>query len=124
MILFAMSLFAVARVEKNMGRNVRLTVFARGKPKKFDPHDTSYKCICILFNTETGSTRTCDGAIGWQAGYLVVHVFDVAENDLVRVRVVNGRNETWECEDFPARSRNADLLFREANSQPVVEGVQ
>jgi hypothetical protein len=108
-IILLFSLHAISRLERSTGRNVRLTFFIKGKPKRFDPQDSSYKCTFTLFDANSGNTRAGEIPVGFQLEYMTVHIFDVREEDLVRIRIANAAGDVWESEEIPARQRKIDI---------------
>ena len=68
----------------------------------------AYKCICTLYNEDTGTQMVFENAIYWEAGFLATTVKGVGRNEYLAARLEAG-DKVWLCDRFHASERRVDV---------------
>ncbi len=68
-----------------------------------------YVCKIYVYNQDTDGEREITPQLKRANGYLCAYLDGIQESELVKVRVVNGNNETWESEYFDAHVAKAEM---------------
>lgn len=83
---------------------INVKVYLTTKPNSFIRSDSSYEAEYIIFNENTGDSKSFNTRPFWEAGYLTVLVKDVGEKDYLTVKLKNSNDELWESDSFHSRS--------------------
>lgn len=74
-------------------------------PRKFDPHS----CTVTIFNQDTDEERTLDTIPKRANGYLSMFLESLSDQELIKVRLLNNSNESWESEYFNPSVAKAEM---------------
>ena len=88
---------------------ITVKLYFRSTPKL--PKSQAYKCVCTLYNEDTGTKTTVEAEPYWEAGVLAVTVKAVGRDDYLEVRVEGG-GKVWSCDRFHASERRVDIKRR------------
>jgi hypothetical protein len=70
-----------------------------------DPHD----CKIAIYNKESDEQREVDIVPKRENGYLCAYLDGIEEEELIRVNVVNSKNEKWESQFFSPNIAKAEM---------------
>lgn len=74
-------------------------------PKKADPHN----CTVTIFNQDTDEERHIAAVPKRANGYLSMFLDSLSDQELIKVRLVNTANESWESEYFNPSVAKAEM---------------
>lgn len=74
-------------------------------PRKADPHS----CTVTVFNQDTDEERHIDTVPKRANGYLSMFLDSLSDQELIKVRLLNTSNESWESEYFNPSVAKAEM---------------
>jgi len=86
----------------------RLIVYLEPKDS-FGRSGDPYQCIVAIYNMNRDSERERKIKPKRTNGRLVLYLEDIADKEMIKVRVVNSKEELWESEYFNPNETNADM---------------
>jgi len=74
-------------------------------PRKADPHS----CTVTIFNQDTDEERSIETTPKRANGYLSMFLDSLSDQELIKVRLLNTSNQTWESEFFNPSVAKAEM---------------
>jgi hypothetical protein len=105
-IIFWLSQIVILRFFKYFHKygTINIKVYLSAGQNGFDRQDDTYEAECIVFNEDSGESKTHSTKPFWEAGYLTVMARDLGEKDFLSVKIKNSRNKLWVSDTFHSRS--------------------
>ena len=112
-IIFWLSYIVMLRFEEKIKPQefkISMKIYLHPENGNFDRRDSSYEATYLVYDTESGISRTYKSEVLWEAGYLTIIANELGDNDYLKVSVKNGGGLKWESDSFHTRSPKIEKM--------------